>query len=54
MANTFGRKQMVETLKVLQNYGRENGFTQMRIQFERAANSSSANPGHIFDQIIKL
>ncbi|UKB86376.1 hypothetical protein LF887_07220 [Chryseobacterium sp. MEBOG06] len=47
MANTFGRKQMVETLKVLHNNGRENGFSQMRIQFDRAANSSSANPGHI-------
>lgn len=54
MANTFGTRQMMETLKTLQNYARENGFTELRIQFQRAANSSSANTGHIFDQLFKL
>ncbi|MCS3869429.1 hypothetical protein J3D55_002345 [Chryseobacterium ginsenosidimutans] len=54
MANTFGNRQMIQSFKVLQNYAKENGFTQLRLQFQRAAHSSSANPGHIFDQLIKL
>jgi RHS repeat-associated protein len=54
LANTFGNRQMIQSFKVLQNYAKENGFTQLRLQFQRAANSSSANPGHIFDQLIKL
>ncbi|UTX50531.1 hypothetical protein [Chryseobacterium sp. MA9] len=54
MANQFGNRQMIQSLKVLQNYARENGFTHLRLQFERAANSSAKNPGHIFDQLFKL
>ncbi|UFH33311.1 Hint domain-containing protein [Chryseobacterium sp. C-71] len=54
IANTFGQRQMIQSFKVLQNYARENGFSHLRLQFQRAPNSSSANPGHIFDQLIKL
>lgn len=54
MANQFRNRQMIQSLKALQNYAKENGFTQLRLQFERAANSSAKNPGHIFDQLFKL
>lgn len=54
MANTLGTRQMMPSLKVFQNYSRENGFIHLRIQFPRAANSSSANTDHIFDQLFKL
>ena len=54
LKNTFGSGAMRETFEAIKNYARSKGFKQVRIKFKRAANSSSAKPGKVFDQIIDL
>ncbi len=53
-ANTFGNQAMMETLESLMNNAKNEGFKEIRIQFERGAKSSSAKPGKTFDQTFKL
>jgi hypothetical protein len=36
------------------NNAKNEGFKEIRIQFERGAKSSSAKPGKTFDQTFKL
>ena len=54
LKNQFGSGAMRETLEAMKEHARSQGFKQIRIQFKRSANSSTANPGKIFDQIIDL
>ncbi len=54
LKNEFGTKNMLKTFGKLKDYAKEHGFENLRLQFERAANSSSKNPGHVFDMIFKL
>ncbi len=54
LKNAFGTRNMIETLDLFKSYAQNQGFTELRMQFQRAANSSSANPGHVFDKIFKL
>lgn len=53
-ANTFGMVNMRESFELLKGYAKSQGFNEMRIQFERSANSSSANPGSVFDRTFKI
>jgi hypothetical protein len=54
LKNQFGRTAMAETLEVLMNDARAQGFDRLRVQFERAPNSSSAKPGKILDKTFDL
>ena len=54
LKNTFESGAMRETFEAMKNYARSKGFKQIRIQFKRAAKSSSVKPGKVFDQIIDL
>lgn len=54
LKNTFGTRNMVEALNALKDYARSQGFTKMRLHFQRSTSSSSANPGKVFDQIFDL
>jgi RHS repeat-associated protein len=54
LKNAFGMREMLETLGAMKDYARKQGFKQLRIQWERAANSSSRNPGHGFDRTFDL
>jgi len=54
LKNEFGDRAMLQTFGALQQYAKLNGFTELRLQFTRAANSSSKTPGHVFDKTFKL
>lgn len=54
LKNVFGSKMMGQTLESFKQYAKEQGFSNLRIQFQRAANSSSANPGKVVDKIFNL
>ena len=54
LKNVFGSKMMGQTLETIKQYAKEQGFSSLRIQFQRAANSSSANPGKVVDKIFNL
>ncbi len=54
LKNAFGPREMIQSLNALKEYAREKGFKQLRIQYKRAEHSSSANPGHILDEIFNL
>ena len=53
-ANTFGAQSMMETLEILKTTAKGEGYKELRIQFERSKNSSSAKPGKEFDQTFNL
>jgi len=48
-ANQFSGSAMKEAFGALKQFAKENGATSLRLQYQRALNSSSANPGKITD-----
>jgi RHS repeat-associated protein len=45
LKNKFGPSQMKEVLNKLKGFAKDEGFSKLEVQFERAKNSSSAKPG---------
>lgn len=54
LKNAFGPRAMLNTMDLLKDYARSQGYKQLRIQYQRAKNSSSAKPGKYFDQTFDL
>lgn len=51
LANEFGTRQMMQVFEELKNLAKSEGFDKVRIQYQRAPNSSSAQPGKIIDKL---
>ena len=54
LKNAFGNEAILGTFQAIKKYAKSKGFNQVRIHFQRAAKSSSAKPGKIFDQTFNL
>ncbi|SEW52800.1 RHS repeat-associated core domain-containing protein [Chitinophaga arvensicola] len=54
LKNAFGAREMLETLNAMKDYAKDQGYEKVRIQWKRAENSSSRNPGHEFDRTFDL
>jgi RHS repeat-associated protein len=54
MKNAFGPRAMLNTISYLKDYAKSQGYKQLRIQYQRAKNSSSAKPGKYFDRTFDL
>jgi len=49
LKNEFGQAAISQTLELFIKDAQTQGFGQLRMQFQRAANSSSAKPGKVVD-----
>ncbi|MBV7533912.1 RHS repeat domain-containing protein [Chitinophaga sp. sic0106] len=54
LKNEFGTRAIMESLGVLKQYAQSQGAEQLRVQYKRAENSSSATPGHELDKTFDL
>lgn len=54
MAGEFGKEAITSILDKLKEYAKSQGFEKLRITYQRAANSSSADPGHTVDKTFDL
>ncbi len=45
---------MIKTFEQLKEYAKDQGFDNLRIQFNRAANISSATQGHFSIKFLKV
>lgn len=54
MANGYDVGNILGTFGKLKEYAKSQGYEKLRIAFQRSKTSSSANPGHTFDQTFDL
>ena len=54
LKNAVGTANNRRLMRVVGEYAKKEGYSSLRLSGTRVKNSSSANPGHLFDVTIKL